>query len=204
MLRKLPLVACTLVCLSAAAAVPRSESIVVDSDSAELDARTNQIVLPAVRITQGPYTVKAKEGRASGLNFENSRWTFSGEVEITSPDGYSMADNAVVVFADNRIATVDITGSPATFSQRDPKEGQLARGRAGAIRYDFNANTVRLSDNAWISYGQNELSADTMVYDLAQRSVVAGNGKQGERVHITINPADAQNKPAAPNAESPP
>lgn len=204
MLRKLPLLACTCVWLSAAAALPLAESIVVDSDSAELDARTNQLVLPAVRISQGTYTVQAKEGRASGLNFENSRWTFNGEVQITSPEGHSTADNAVVVFADNRIATVDITGSPATFSQRDPKQGQIAHGRAGAIHYDFSENTVRLSDNAWISYGQNELSADTMVYDLAQRSVVAGNGKEGERVHITINPADVGNKPAASNPATTP
>jgi lipopolysaccharide transport protein LptA len=156
-------------------------------------------VLPAVRISQGDFTVKAKEGRASGLNFENSRWVFNGEVKIIGPDGESNADNAVVVFAGNRIATVDVTGSPATFSQRDPKEGQIARGRAGAIHYDLNANTVRLSDNAWISYGQNELSADSMVYDLAQKSVIAGNSKEGERVHITINPADAKNKSVGPN-----
>lgn len=199
------LLVCALAWLSSAsAALPRSESIVVDSDSAELDARTNQIVLPAVRISQGAFTVKANEGRASGLNFENSRWTFKGEVEITSPDGNSKADNAVVVFTDNRVAAVDITGSPATFSQRDPEQGQIAHGRAGAIHYDLSENTVRLSDNAWISYGQNELSADTMVYDLAQKSVVAGNSKQGERVHITINPADAKNKPTTPNREPAP
>lgn len=197
MLRNFSILPCLLLCLSAVAALPREGSIVVDSDSAELDSRTNQIVLPAVRISQGEFTVKAKEGRASGLNFENSRWVFDGEVEIKSPDGESTADKAVVVFTDNRIATVDVTGSPATFSQRDPK-GQIARGRAGTIHYDLNANTVRLSDNAWISYGQNELSADSMVYDLIQKSVIAGNSKEGERVHITINPADVKNK-STPN-----
>lgn len=198
------LVACGLMWLPcAAAALSQAESIVVDSDSAELDARTNQIVLPAVRISQGGYTIKAHEGRASGLNFENSRWTFSGEVEITSPDGNSTANSAIVVFADHRIAAVDISGSPATFSQRDPKQGQIAHGRAGVIHYDMNANTVRLSEDAWISYGQNELSADTMVYDLGQRSVIAGNGKQGERVRITINPADVPQKTPTPGATPP-
>src|SRR5689334_10252424 len=67
-------------------------NITVESDGAEVDARTKQLMLPKVRIAQAGYAIQADEARATGLDFENSTWIFSGKVNIHTPDGSSTAD----------------------------------------------------------------------------------------------------------------
>lgn len=164
-------------------------NIDVESDGAEVDARTQQLVLPKVRITQAGYTIQADEARATGLNFENSQWTFAGKVNITTPEGSSTADRATVMFVQNQIAELHIVGQPATFEQHDPDKQLLAQGRAGFIDYDLQKNTVRLTQQAWVRYGQNEFTGTTVVYDIVNQRVLASQAEQqGERVRITINP----------------
>lgn len=187
------------------ASVAKSGSTIqLESDGgAVLDLRTNLLVLPKVRISQDGYLIKADEARATGLNFENSRWTFTGQVEITTPEGDSKADTATVSFLGNEISTAEIVGAPATFAQRDPQNQQVAQGKAGRIDYDMSKNTVRFTQNAWISYGQNELTGESIVYDMVRQTVAADRGeKQDERVRITINPAEAKQLPSPhkPNA----
>ena len=177
-------------CVTAAASLTQSTAdIVVESDGAEVDARTKQMVLPRVRISQQGYVIQADEARASGLSFDDSQWTFTGKVNITTPDGHSTADRAVVNFLQNRITELHVTGQPATFEQRDVAKQLLAEGRAGQIDYDLQKSTVRLSEQAWIKYGQNEFKGNSVVYDINSKRVLASREEQqGERVRITITP----------------
>jgi lipopolysaccharide transport protein LptA len=166
-----------------------TESITVESDGADVDARTKQLFLPKVRIEQGGYAIQADEARATGLEFDNSTWIFNGKVNITTPDGSSTAEHATVRFVQKQIIEMHIAGQPATFEQHDAGKQTLAQGRAGAIDYDVQKNTVRLSQQAWVKYGQNEFTGTTVVYDIANQRVLANREEQqGERVRITINP----------------
>jgi lipopolysaccharide export system protein LptA len=175
----------------------------VESDGAEVDARTKQLVLPKVRITQEGYVIQADEARASGLNFNNSQWTFTGKVQITTPDGSSAADKAIVLFVQNQITELHMSGQPATFEQHDATRQLLAQGRAGLIDYDLQKNNVRLSQQAWVQYGQNEFTGTTVVYDISNQRVLASREEQqGERVRITINPSNGKVTPAATSASS--
>ncbi|MGE0114788.1 MAG: lipopolysaccharide transport periplasmic protein LptA [Steroidobacteraceae bacterium] len=177
--------------LTTQAASPKqiNANIEVESDGAEVDARTRQLVLPKVRITQQGYAIQADEARATGLNFDNSQWTFNGKVYITTPDGFSTADRATVQFVQNQITEMHISGQPATFEQHDPGKQMLAQGHANHIDYDLQKNTVRLSQQAWVKYGQNEFTGATVVYDIINQRVLASREEQqGERVRITINP----------------
>ena len=177
-------------------------NINVESDGAEVDARTRQMVLPKVRITQAGYAIQADEARATGLDFDNSLWTFTGNVQITTPEGSSRADRATVKFAQNQITELHITGQPATFEQHDANNQTLAQGRANLIDYDLQKNTVRLSQQAWVKYGQNEFTGTTVVYDILNQRVLAKQAEQqGERVRITINPNTGKVIPA-PDAGS--
>lgn len=184
-----------LACMSAPAANLKQSTadIEVESDGAEVDARTKQLVLPNVRITQDGYAIEAQEARATGLSFDNSQWTFTGNVRISTPDGFSTADTAKVLFVQNAITELHITGRPATFEQHDTGKQTMAQGRAGNIDYDLQKNTVRLSQQAWVKYGQNEASSNVLVYDVNTQSVRANAAEQqGERVRITINPNTGQ------------
>ena len=171
--------------------------ITVDAASSEVDYRTNTVVFSEVKISQGAMTVQADHAHASGLNFANSRWTFDGHVRIDAePRGSLRSDQAVVEFRDNRILRATASGKPAEFEQPRADTQQMARGHADEIVYDVNEGTVRLSNNAWLSDGTNEISGPLLVYNIrAQRVQAAAQPGSDQRVHITIQP---QNVPAAP------
>ena len=185
--------------------------ITIDAASASVDYKTNTLEYKQVVITQGPTRVQADRAHASGLNFANSRWTLDGNVRIdTEPHGNLRADQAVIEFRDNRISRATVTGTPANFEQERPGTQQVARGRANEIVYDVIEGTVRLSNDAWLSDGQNEISGPLLVYNIsAQHVQAAGSPGTSERVHIVIAPqnspgAKGKNEPGKPPPNPPP
>ena len=165
------------------------QPITVDAASSEVDYRTNTVVFSQVVISQGATRVQADHAHATGLNFANSRWTFDGRVRIDAEQRGSLrSDQAVVEFRDNRIARATITGKPAEFEQKRTGSEQMARGHADEIIYDVDEGTVRLTSDAWLSDGQNEISGPLLVYNIRAERVQADASPGGERVHITITP----------------
>jgi lipopolysaccharide transport protein LptA len=175
----------------------RQLPITVDAASSEVDYRTNTVVFSQVVISQGAMRVQADHAHASGLNFANSRWTFEGHVRIDAePRGSLRADQAVVEFRDNRILRATANGKPAQFEQPRADSQQMAHGHANEIVYDVNEGTVRLSEDAWLSDGTNEISGPLLVYNIrAQRVQAATQSGTDQRVHIVIQP---QGTPASP------
>jgi lipopolysaccharide transport protein LptA len=176
--------------------------IKVDAASSEVDYKTNTLVFSQVVITQGTTRVQADHAHASGLNFANSRWTFEGHVRMEMPPrGNLRADQAVVEFKDHRIARATITGKPAEFEQQRTDSQQMAHGHAGEIIYDVIEGTVRLSNDAWLTDGQNEISGPLLVYNIREQRVQAATEPgTGQRVHITIAP---QSVPASKGKSEP-
>lgn len=170
--------------------------ISLEAASTDFDYRNNTLLFKRVKIAQGELQVEAQEASATGLEFENSQWSFKGQVRITVPDGKLASDLATVAFRDNEISRAVVQGSPATFEQR-LEDGRLAQGRAKSIEYDVRAGTVRLFGDAWLSDSRNEIRGNTLVYDIAKQRVAANPGETDPGgVRITINPQ--QKKPAAP------
>ena len=184
--------------LCAATLKQSAADINMESDGGYFDALTKQMVLPKVRIWQDGYEIQADEARAQGLGFDDNQWTFTGKVRITTPQGSSSADRAVVKFVQNQITELHINGQPATFEQRDASKQLLAQGQAGLIDYDLEKNTVRLSNNAWIKYGDNEFRGKVVVYDINNKRALANpEEQQGERVRITITPKKSSTSSSA-------
>jgi lipopolysaccharide transport protein LptA len=196
----LSLAACALALAPPTAQLP----IAVDAASSEVDYKTNTVVFTQVVISQGATRVQADHAHATGLDFANSRWTFDGNVHIEAPEqGTLRSDAAVVEFRDNHIARATITGKPAAFEQKRTDSDKVARGHADEIVYDVAAGTVRLTTDAWLSNGQNEISGPMLVYNMREQRVQAATSPgTGERIHITIGGHDAA-KPDSGKAPSP-
>lgn len=173
----------------------------LEAASSDFDYRNNTLLFRRVRITQGTLTVEAQQATATGLEFENSQWSLTGQVRITVPDGRLSSDTATVSFRDNQITRALIRGKPAAFEQRLEDDRQLAQGRAESIEYDVRNGTVQLSGDAWLSDGQNEIRGRTLIYDIARQRVAANPGEtEPGGVRITINPKS----PPGGADESPP
>lgn len=174
------------------------QKINVDAASQELDYKTNTVLFRQIVVSQGATRVRADRARATGLNFENSRWTFQGNVQIDAPPRGSLrSEEATVEFRDNRIAGVTITGKPAQFEQQRADDLGMEKGHADQIVYDVNQGTVLLTNDAWISDGRNEMSAPSISYSIREQKVLATSSGANQGVHITITP-QAPPKPAPP------
>src|SRR6266404_1795803 len=171
------------------AAHVEQQAISLDAQSSELDYKNNNLIFRKVRITQGDMSVAADQAQATGLDFENSRWVFRGNVKITMDDGQLTSDEAEITFAKKLLSKAIVNGNPAEFEQRIEKTGKLARGRADTIDYDVAKGVVHFSKNAWLSDGQNEIRGESLKYNVLAQNIVAESAEQGsQRVHIIITP----------------
>lgn len=174
--------------VSAAAFTDATLPIALDAASSDFDYRNNLLIFRKVRIAQGELSVEADEATATGLDFENSEWKFTGAVHIRMPNGLLDSEIATITFRNNLITHARIAGKPAAFEQRRVEQ-EVARGRAGTIEYDVTRGTIELKDEAWLSDGQNEITGRTLVYDIVKERVFANPGEQDPGgVSITINP----------------
>lgn len=170
------------------------------SDGAsEFDFRTGKTIMHDVAISQCDVSITAERAEATNLDSKDSRWMFSGNVHITAERRGSMqSDHADVEFRNNRIAKATIRGNPAQFEQKQTASNQRARGRAGEIVYDVGAGTVRFANDAWLTYGEREMSAPLFIYNIRAQTV------QGENVRATIvaKPAEGERPRATPPPSS--
>jgi len=188
-LKAFALFALALPAAQAIAVQAEQQAISLDAQSSELDYKNNNLIFHKVRISQGNMSVAADQAQATGLDFENSRWVFRGNVKITLEQGQLTSDEAEVSFAKKLLSKAVVNGSPAAFEQRIVKTGKLAQGRADSIDYDVAKGVVHLSKNAWLSDGQNEIRGESLKYNVLAQNIVAESSEQGsQRVHIIITP----------------
>ena len=167
--------------------------IALDAQSSELDLKNNNVFFRKVKIAQGNMSVTADQGQASrealGGQLDNSLWIFRGNVKITMDQGQLTADDAQVNFVKKLLSKAVANGKPAQFQQRIEKTGKIALGHADTIDYDARKGIVRLSKNAWLSDGQNEVRGELLKYNVLAQTIVADAAEQGsQRVHIIIAP----------------
>lgn len=187
-----PLVAAILLGAAACAALAQEGNrlpITVEARSSDFDYKNSVLVFNDVTIVQGPTRITAQKAEASGLDFDDSRWEFSGSVRMTLTDGALASDTARVRFSKGEIQSATVTGLPATFEQR--RQAELAQGHANRIDYDLARGTVELAGDAWLSDGRNEITGATLVYSTGSQRVISK-----EQVVITIKPQEqAPKKP---------
>lgn len=190
-------------CLAAFSAFAQAPSLAgqaqlpidLQADSSEFDRRNNRLVFRKLTITQGAMNITADRADATRLDFDDSRWVFEGNVVIDNQGTRIWCDRAELVFGGHQLRRALLTGSPARFQQPRAQSAQTD-GRAGAMEYDVGAALIRLSQDAWISDGANEVTGDRISYDLRREYVIADAAK-GEQVRMKINPPPRKEKDGA-------
>jgi lipopolysaccharide transport protein LptA len=190
--------------LLAGAAAPltpqKNLPIQVSMRHSTIDYSTQHAILTGdVIITQGDLSIRADraEAQASGINFQNTRWVFTGNVRMAGQQsmqhGTLNSDRAVIDFRNNQVEHAVVTGNPAQFEQTASTTGMLARGHANTIDYEVPAATMRLTQDAWLTYGPYEITGPVLVYNINEQKLQGESGSD-ERVHITIIPQGAKPK----------
>ena len=90
-----------------------------------------------VKISRCDISVSADSAQATGQDFENSKWVFTGMVHVrTESQGDLHSDQATVEFSNKLLARAIATGSPAQFEQTPSAAGTPVKGHASTIDYD--------------------------------------------------------------------
>jgi lipopolysaccharide export system protein LptA len=201
-LKALAVIALALPAAQAFAVRAEQQTILIDAQSSELDYKNNNLVFHKVRIAQGPMSVTAdlavaaNQAQSSGLDFDNSRWVFRGNVKIAMDDGQLTSDEAEITFANKVLSKALANGKPAVFEQRNVKTGKLAKGHADTIDYDVAKGIVHFSKDAWLSDGDREILGQSLKYNMVAQTIIAEASEQGsQRVHIIITPPPPKPKP---------
>ena len=182
-------------------AEPDPKTISIDAQSVEY--QKSGAYFRHAKIQQGDMSVEADTATADDLSGDNSHWDFRGNVHITMTGSTLDSDSAVVQVRKGILTTAVIVGAPARFEQKRDKG--TARGRAGRIDYDVDAQSIRLSDQAWLSYNDGEITGRTLVYSMRDQRVLANPQDQADqRVHITIKPKATPTPPAGTPSGTPP
>lgn len=171
----------------------RTLPINVDAASSDIDNLNNSVVFRDVVITQGDASISAAKATSTGLDFQDTTWTFTGNVRIRMDGGQLDSDQAKVQFKANQLRTASIEGSPARFEQPLQGDRGTARGRAKSIVYDFSSGSIKFSRDAWLTDGNNEITGQELVYNLHQQRVLAEQAPgNDDRVRITIRPQEKE------------
>jgi lipopolysaccharide transport protein LptA len=191
--------ATALASLSAIAADPLPISL--DAESSTFNRQTNRVEFRRLSITQGDMNIRADEAVATGLDFEQAEWRFSGGVLFTAEGAHIEADTATITFAANDLQSAELVGTPALFEQaREPGEDPLSGG-ANRLAYDNVGRVMRMLDGAWFRQGPNEFRGCDLIYDLDQEQITSGSSDCGEPIQITIVPRNGED---ANESSSPP
>jgi lipopolysaccharide export system protein LptA len=177
-------------------AAQKALPINLDAASSEFDRHNNRLVFQRLHITQGTLSITSDVAEATRLDFENSHWVFRGNVVIVNQGARAFCDDADMLFQGHQLRTATMRGSPARFEQKRPG-AQQTEGHAGVMDYDVTAAIIRLSQNAWLSDGANEVSGDRIAYDLRREYVTADSGGSG-KVRMKINPPPRDKKNGKP------
>jgi lipopolysaccharide transport protein LptA len=184
--------------------------IKVEARSSDFDYQNNVLVFNQITIVQGDIRITAERAVASGLDFEDSSWEFSGGVSIADAEAGLASDLARVRFAGGEVQSATVTGTPATFQQR--RKDQLTQGRANRIDYDLGRGTVELAGDAWLTDGRNEVAGATLVYSTGTQRIISDKpvvftikpGDKAKETPAAKSPATVPEKPAEAPPQAPP
>jgi lipopolysaccharide export system protein LptA len=195
-----------LLAAGARAQLPAPGPIELEADSSDIDRKNNRLIFHKVHIKQGELSISADEAQGSNLEFAEAEWVFSGAVQITSAGTRLEAKQATLSFVGHRLRRANLEGTPVAFQQTRPQAQAPTVGHATRVEYDFDKQVIKLSGEAWLSEGQNEITGDSITYEIGAERVIAGAEEHGDRVRITIVPPPEEQKPqeAQPPAQQPP
>ena len=173
---------------------PDTIPITLDADSSSFDRKTDTVTFTGVRITQGTLGIEAESAIATGLDFEDSEWRFNGNVRITIDSARVLSDYADLTFKSHQLLTAALRGAPAEFEDVRTATGETIRGQANVFTYDNSQETIRMSQDAWLREGANEIRGCDLVYDVMREKITASSSDCGERVMMTIVPSTGANE----------
>jgi len=92
------------------------------------------------------------------------------------------------------VSKIIVTGNPARFQQQQDNVKELVHAEAGKMEFITKDERVYLSQNAFVSQGENLLKGNKIEYNTRTSTISAKGKDKGNRVTTVIEP-DSQKTP---------
>jgi lipopolysaccharide transport protein LptA len=189
--------------------------VVIDAEQTSYDGKTSMLQFTGLRLTQGNIGIEADLAHASRMDFDDSVWQFSGNVVFDVEEGHVECDSADLKFNNFVLQVATIEGSPATFEFKRDGTEETTYASARKLHYDVTAGVVEFTGDATITEGGNQISSESLVYNIKEQRINAvATGDGSDRVKVTYTPpagnsradataddADNEDDPPAPDSE---
>ncbi len=134
---------------------------------------------------------------------------YRGNVIVRQGSMRITGDVLTLYSRDGRIVRAIMEGNPATFRQRPEGKPEDVRARARRMDYEAGKDRIVLTGQAVVWQGGDVFRSERIVYDIARDRVEAGGaaggktgeGTQGGRVHIILQPAPRSDGGSADDGE---
>lgn len=178
--------------------------VIIDADRTDYDGKTSMLQFTGLRLTQGGIGIKADIAHASRMDFDDSVWRFSGNVEFDVNEGHIVCDSADLKFSNFQLLEAAISGSPATFRFKRVNGGESTYAEAGTLKYNVAKGVIEFSGGATITEGGNQISSDSLVYNIREQRINAAASANGnDRVTVTYTPPASGDTAPAPAKKTP-
>ncbi|MCB6183691.1 lipopolysaccharide transport periplasmic protein LptA [Leeia sp. TBRC 13508] len=152
-----------------------------------------------------PINIEADQGMS---DMANSTSRYEGNVIITQGTLRLRADRIDVQSDKAGKMLAQAYGKPVTFRQKQDQVDEYIEAQASRIDYDSGKNQLKLTGDARVKRGGDELRGAVIFYDaVSQQYSVQGSpatgGKSGGRVHAVIQPKTATTNDAAKPSTTP-
>jgi lipopolysaccharide export system protein LptA len=114
--------------------------------------------------------------------------TYVGDVVVTHGDMTLWADQITIHTEDRRPVRIEAEGNPARVESPDLSQRRRVA-TARYMEYTFDDEVLVLTRNARVQTATEDTRGDRIRYDLVN-DVVRVEGREGERVQITIQPRE--------------
>lgn len=156
--------------------------------------------LEALRPT-GPVTLTAD----SAEWVQGGEMQYHGNVSLQSDTLQLRGDSMTVTQSASGQFQAQVLGAPARLDHAGSPaaEGlaaQAVSAEAGRIDYDSHQGVIRLSQNAHLLRGSDEVTGEQIDYIVAERRIRAAGGQSGQ-VRIVIQPPQPESKQQVPQGE---
>jgi lipopolysaccharide export system protein LptA len=144
-------------------------------------------------------SINVEADRAS-INKKTGTSTYSGHVIVQQGSMRITADKLTVYTRKGKLEKMLAQGKPVEFKQRVEKGNKDISAIAEKMTFHATDSIIIFEQGAKLSQGANTFSSNRIIYNQIKDTVDAGKKSGGDRVTITIRPADETGTPEKGNA----
>ena len=128
------------------------------------------------------------EGDDAEIDQNNETIVYTGSVEVVQGTLRVKGDRMVVKINGDQVERITTIGSPARYEQKLEDDQGNVNAHADSIIYHTSAERIYLNGKATLAQKGNELSGESIRYDIVNGKVDASAGDKPGRVSMKLDP----------------